>query len=346
MGNEGGGYHTTTSAYETTTTAYQHPTTTDQHPTTTYQHPTTTYQHPTTTQKETTTEHPTTTIAKTTTTYSQPTTTHEDTTTTHPHHDTTTTVPRTTTTHKPTTTTGGGTTTTTSHGTTTTAASTTTSSSIPPMGDLFSVDVFAFCGSDNLPEISITFGNRPDLNGQTGVLSFSTGGSVFLVFQSNQTVTIPYPNTTQNVNLIYSLGPETQTASVTFPENCPPGTTTTTAATTTTTAATTTTAGATTTTTTSTTLPGGTTTTVTPTTPPATPPTTTTLPETFTFGAAATVCVAEVPTIRITFQNQFPSLAGRTGTLTLSDVNGNVVGSQPLVYQPGATVDILYPGRA
>jgi LPXTG-motif cell wall-anchored protein len=54
--------------------------------------------------------------------------------------------------------------------------------------------------------------------------------------------------------------------------------------------------------------------------------------------------VAEVPTIRITFLNQFPSLAGRTGTLTFADINGNVVGSQPLVYQPGTTVDVLYPG--
>jgi LPXTG-motif cell wall-anchored protein len=51
-----------------------------------------------------------------------------------------------------------------------------------------------------------------------------------------------------------------------------------------------------------------------------------------------------VPTIRITFQNQFPQLAGQTGTLTMADVNGNVVSTQPLVYQPGATVDILYPG--
>ena len=64
----------------------------------------------------------------------------------------------------------------------------------------------------------------------------------------------------------------------------------------------------------------------------------------FTFGAAATVCVAEVPTIRIVFQNTFPELAGITGTLTMSDVNGNVVSIQPLVYQPNTTVDLLYPG--
>jgi hypothetical protein len=56
--------------------------------------------------------------------------------------------------------------------------------------------------------------------------------------------------------------------------------------------------------------------------------------------------VREVPTIRITFQNLFPSLAGQTGTLTMRDINGNVVSTQPLVYEPGATVDILYPGTA
>jgi hypothetical protein len=56
--------------------------------------------------------------------------------------------------------------------------------------------------------------------------------------------------------------------------------------------------------------------------------------------------VAEVPTIRIVFMNRFPELAGRTGTLTMSDINGNVVSVQPLVYQPGTTVDLLYPGTA
>ena len=52
-----------------------------------------------------------------------------------------------------------------------------------------------------------------------------------------------------------------------------------------------------------------------------------------------------MPTIRITFENRFPSLAGVTGTLTFtSAVTGEVIDIQPLVYQPGATVDILYPG--
>jgi hypothetical protein len=51
-----------------------------------------------------------------------------------------------------------------------------------------------------------------------------------------------------------------------------------------------------------------------------------------------------VPTIRIEFRNLFPTLAGQTGTLTMTDVNGTVVGTQSIVYQPGATVDVLYPG--
>ena len=48
--------------------------------------------------------------------------------------------------------------------------------------------------------------------------------------------------------------------------------------------------------------------------------------------------------ILIEFRNQFPSLAGRTGTLTMTDIDGNVVSVQPLVYQPGETVTLLYPG--
>ena len=54
----------------------------------------------------------------------------------------------------------------------------------------------------------------------------------------------------------------------------------------------------------------------------------------------------EVPFIRINFQNQFPQLAGQTGTLTMRDINGNVVSTQPLVYEPGTTVDLLYPGTS
>lgn len=75
------------------------------------------------------------------------------------------------------------------------------------------------------------------------------------------------------------------------------------------------------------------------------PGTTTTLPATFSFGGATTVCRSEVPTIVIDFALPgFPSLAGVTGTLTMADVNGNVVSTQPLVYQPGGHVELLYPG--
>jgi hypothetical protein len=58
------------------------------------------------------------------------------------------------------------------------------------------------------------------------------------------------------------------------------------------------------------------------------------------------VCIREVPTIVINFPNLFPQLAGVTGTLTMRDVDGNVISVQPLVYEPGATVHVLYPGTA
>lgn len=59
------------------------------------------------------------------------------------------------------------------------------------------------------------------------------------------------------------------------------------------------------------------------------------------------MCVREVPKIRITFENRFPQLAGQTGTLTMTAAsNGEMVSTQPLVYQPGTTVDILYPGTS
>jgi len=79
---------------------------------------------------------------------------------------------------------------------------------------------------------------------------------------------------------------------------------------------------------------------------PATTTTTTTLPPTFSFAGATTVCVVEVPTIRITFSNALPQLAGHTGTLTMTAINGTVVSTQPLVYQPNTTVDLLYPGTS
>jgi hypothetical protein len=263
---------------------------------------------------------------------------------------TTTTVQRTTTTvGGSTTTTKPGSTTTTAGGSTTTSTTTggsTTSTSGPPRPSLFAIGAAGPTCIDAQPFIAITFGSRPDLNGQTGTLSFSTGGSVPLVFQSGATVTVPWPAGAGDIALItYTLGAESATAGpLAFPEDCPDQTTTTTGGSTSTT---TTQPGVTTTTqpgATTTTAPGATTTTAPGATTTTAPGGTTTLPATFTFGAAATVCVTEVPTIRIIFQNQFPSLAGVTGTLTMRDINGNVVSTQPLVYQPGATVDILYPG--
>ena len=253
-----------------------------------------------------------------------------------------------------TTTTEGPTSTTTTTTSPTTSSTTSTSSTTIPTPTPFAVNVFASCVEETAT-ITVTFGDRPDLDGQTGVLSFSTGGSVFLVFQSNQTVTTPYPDTTQNVNLIYSLGSETATGSVTYPGTCE-GTTTTEASTSTSTTSSSVEPTTTSSPTTSTTAPSSSTpaststtstsTTVGPYTSSSVPGETTTLPEAFEFGAAATVCVQEVPTIRIEFLNQFPSLSGMTGTLTMSDVTGNVVSSQPLTYEPGSTVEILYPGAS
>ena len=140
------------------------------------------------------------------------------------------------------------------------------------------------------------------------------------------------------------------------PPNPPPTTTTTTVPTTTTTVVSTTTTtcpdcapvtnivttttGPTSTTGPTTTTLGSTTTSTGPTT------TTTTLPPTFSFAGATTICIVEVPTIRITFADTFPTLAGQTGTLTMSDISGNVVSTQALVYAPGTTVDLLYPGTS
>lgn len=201
---------------------------------------------------------------------------------------------------------------------------------------------------DGSPGITITFGSRPDLDGQIGTLSFSTGApSVSVGFLSNATVTVPWPAGDGDIALLtYTLGTEVETAGpLAFPEGCTGTTTTTTEVTTSTSTTTTSSPDTTTTTSTSTTTP--TTTTSSPTTSSTTlPSTSTTLPETFTFGAAASVCVSEVPTIRIEFLNQFPSLAGQTGTLTMADLNGNVVSVQSLVYQPGTTVDLLYPGTS
>ena len=240
----------------------------------------------------------------------------------------------TSTTLPPTTTTSSTTTSTT---TTTTEPGTTTTTIV--RGNLLGIDDFAFCDEEtNTPQISITFGSRPDLDGDPGLLTFSDGTEYSgnpLTFQSGQTIVFPYPaSLTTPLTLTYSIFGETATAVVTLPEDCPPSTTTTTSSTSPTT-------------TTTSIVPSTTTSSTTSTSTTSTSSTTTTTePETFTFGAAATVCVAEVPTIRIEFQNTFPELAGETGTLTMSDVNGNVVSTQALVYQPGTTVDLLYPGTS
>ena len=191
-----------------------------------------------------------------------------------------------------------------------------------------------------------------DAQGRSLVIAFDTG-------QPEPECPGPTPHnpttTTQHATTT-TAGATTTTAGATTTTQ---GNTTTTAGGTTTTVAggggtTTTTGGEGTTTTsapaggtTTTTEPGGTTTT---TEGPPGGTTTTTLPpgrpSQFSFGAAATVCVEEVPTIRITFVTpaQFPELVGETGTLTMADVDGNVVSTQPLDYLPGATIDLLYPG--
>jgi hypothetical protein len=269
------------------------------------------------------------------------TTTAAATTTTKPPHQTTTTAPSQTTTTLATTTTtgGGGTTTTTQAGTTTTG----------PVITPFGINVFAVCTSDFLPGIQINFPVNAALNGQSGILDFSDGTSYGpLVYRSGGSITIPWPASLQSpLTLTYRIQGQTATATVELTPNCGTTTTTTsTPSTTTTTTSPTSTTGPTTTmpgsTTTST---GVTTTTISGTTTTTLPGTTTTLPATFQFSGAATVCRAEVPTIVIDFATPgFPSLAGQTGTLTMSDINGNVVSTQPLVYQPGGHVELLYPG--
>jgi hypothetical protein len=346
--DDGGGHETTT------TKPYEHPTTTDK-PDHTY--PTTTKpEHETTTTEK---HHDTTTTEKPPHTY--PTTTmkppHETTTTVKPPHATTTTVAGTTTTHAATTTTSGSTTTSSAATTTTMRATTTTqggggttTTSKPPTPGLFSVPVSAVCLPTG-PAISITFGNRPDLNGMTGTLTFDGTNPTPLTFQSNTTVTIPWPAGLGDIAVVtYTVNGETATAGpLLIDEGCV-AVTTTTGVTTSTAATTTTSTTGPSTTSTTTSVPGGTTTTSTsgPTTTSTTttiPATTTTLPSTFSFGGATTVCRSEVPTIVIDFALPgFPSLAGRVGILTMSDTSGNVVSTQELVYQPGGHVELLYPG--
>ena len=115
--------------------------------------------------------------------------------------------------------------------TTTTTATTlpTTTTTTPPSVSLFAIGTFAFCDEEtNQPFISITFGNRPDLDGQTGTLFFSDFTSMSLTFDSEATVTFPYPaSRTTPLLLIYVLNFEFETAVVTLPADCPLVTTTT-----------------------------------------------------------------------------------------------------------------------
>ena len=88
-------------------------------------------------------------------------------------------------------------TTTTKPATTTTKPSTTT-----PPPPLFTAN--AFCGPDHLPLIAVTFGNRPDLDGNFGILDFSdrTSYGPFL-FVSGRTVDLVYPQTTRHPTYLH-----------------------------------------------------------------------------------------------------------------------------------------------
>ena len=252
--------------------------------------------------------------------YPTTTTKHEETTTsTKDDHTTTTKDDHTTTTkHDETTTSKHDTTTTTKHDTTTTEKETTTTeaptTTEPPV-------VTPFCVDAN----TATAVELEQLDGVTALIALAIiAGRPYESVQDLADVVGP-------VAFLLILVANADTGAFVADTCLTPATvTTTTQPTTTTTEATTTTSEA------------ETTTTTTPLTMPPSPPTT--VP--FVFGAAATVCVAEVPTIRITFQNTFPELAGQTGTLTMSDVNGNVVSTQSLAYEPGTTVDLLYPGTS
>lgn len=69
------------------------------------------------------------------------------------------------------------------------------------------------------------------------------------------------------------------------------------------------------------------------------------IPTLFAFGGAGTECQAEVPVILITFANTFPELAGDTGELTITALaDDSVIDVIDVVYAPGETIEILYPG--
>ena len=186
-----------------------------------------------------------------------------------------------------------------------------------------SVSINALVG----PGVEVNIGDEfQDAQGKSVVIAFDTGQ--------------PEPDVSECPGFVIT------TTTTIAPTTTTTGVTTSTSTSTSTTSIPTTTSSSTSTTTT---LPSSTSTTSTST-PPGSSSTTvvppTTLPQVFQFAGATTVCVVEVPTIRITFANTFPALAGNTGTLTMADINGNVVSTQALVYQPGTTVDLLYPGTS
>ena len=73
--------------------------------------------------------------------------------------------------------------------------------------------------------ISITFGSRPDLDGDPGLLTFSDGTEYSgnpLTFQSGQTIVFPYPaSLTTPLTLTYAIFGETATAVVNAPGGLP-----------------------------------------------------------------------------------------------------------------------------
>ncbi len=196
--------------------------------------------------------------------------------------------------------------------TTTVAATTTTQPATTTVTDdpIFA-DVSAFCGPDHLPLISITMGNRPDLDGDVGILDFSDRTSYGqLLFVSGRTVTFPYPESlTTPLGLTYRIQGETATATVTLPPDCPPGTATTLPPTTT---STTTTAP------TTTTKPP--TTTTKPPTSTTKPPTGTTKPPT---GTSTTTPTAAVTTTSAPSTSTTTTTPGQTTTTGLAAGSGS-----------------------
>jgi len=232
-----------------------------------------------------------------------------------------------------------GTTTTTSSTTSTTSTTTTTlpptTTTTPPTPSLFSIAPQSFCLNDGSRIVQFTLGDRPDLEESAGTIRFNRPGTfaffgpaISRTFVSGAVVNVAIPTDIPDlpdvIRVIYFINDDSDITAFGDVQTFPTGPTCQATETTTTT------------------VPP---TTVVDTFPTTTTPTTTVTPDTFQFSGASTVCVSEVPTIRITFGNALPDLAGQTGALTMTAVNGGaVVGEQALVYAPGTTVDILYPG--